>query len=236
MEMLREISTKGREEGRSMRKCLVIPSCYLLMVLLFACASAPSKETGFLDNYSKLQPDPEAEGLFVYENPDKSIDEYDAFVLDPILVYFHPEAANHSVNPEKLMEATEYFRNQILSSFQGRYRIVPIAGPGVCIIRIAISGVIPEKPKMITDRNIEAFGLSDAALEVKFQDSRTGVDVLTLWDTRRHGEYKRMDVKTVMNRAKQTIQNWTKTIVDYMDKAHTKASGQHHLNLKSASP
>ena len=219
-----------------MRKCLVIWSCLLLVVWLSACVSAPSKETGFLDNYAKLQPVPEAEGLFVYENPDMGIDQYDAFLLDPILVYFHPEAANHSVNPERLMEATDYFRSQILSSFQGRYRIVPIAGPGVCTIRIAISGVIPEKPKMVTDRSIEAFGLSDAALEVKFQDSRTGVNVLTLWDTRRHGEYKRMDVKTVMNRAKQTIQKWTKTILDYMDKAHTKASDQHNLNQKSASP
>ena len=75
---------------------------------------------------------------------------------------------------------------------------------------------------MITTRSTEAFGLSDAGLEVKFQDSRTGVNVFTLWDTRRHDEYKRMDVNAAMRHAEETIQNWTKTMLDYMDKAYAK--------------
>ena len=147
-------------------------SCVLVMVLFVNCVSAPANQSGFLDDYSNLLPVPEAEGLFIYENPKEKLNQYSAFKLDPILVYFHPEAANHSVNPERLVEATEYFRNQILRSFQERYRIVPIAGPDVCTIRIAITDVVPEKPKMIANSKIEAFGLSDAALEVKFQDSR----------------------------------------------------------------
>ena len=205
-----------------MRGIFSVLSCFLVMVLFSACVSTSSSQSGFLDNYSKLEPAPDAEGLFIYENPQKRIDQYDAFKLDPILVYFHPEAANHSVNPERLMEVFEYFRSQILQSFQGRYRIVPIAGPDVCTIRIAVTGVIPEKPKMITTKSTEAFGLSDAGLEVKFQDSRTGVNVFTLWDTRRHGEYKRMDVKAAMRHAEETIRNWTKTMMDYMGKAYAK--------------
>jgi hypothetical protein len=192
------------------------------MVLFSACVSSPPNQSGFLDNYSQLIPAPEAEGLFIYENPQKKLNQYDAFVLDPILVYFHPEAANHSVNPETLMKVFEYFRSHILQSFHGRYRIVPLPGPDVCIIRIAVSGVVPEKPKMIIAKSTEAFGLSDAVLEVKFQDSRTGVNVFTLWDTRRPGEYKRLDVRAAMRHAEETINNWTQTLIDYMDKAYAK--------------
>ena len=205
-----------------MRKILSVLCCLLVMVLFSACVSTSPNQSGFLDNYSMLEQDPDAEGLFLYENSQNRIDQYDAFMLDPILVYFHPEAANHSVNPERLLEVFEYFRGQILQSFHGRYRIVPIAGPDVCTIRIAVTGVIPEKPKMITTKSTEAFGLSDAGLEVKFQDSRTGVNVFTLWDTRRHGEYKRMDVKAAMRHAEETIRNWTKTMMDYMDMAYAK--------------
>ena len=190
------------------------------MILLSACASTTPSPSGFLDDYSKLEPVPDVEGLFIYENPQKRIDQYDAFLLDPILVYFHPKAANHSVNPERLMEVVKFFRSYILRSFQGHYRIVPTAGPDVCTIRIAVTGVIPEKPKMIIKKGTEAFGLSDAALEVKFQDSRTGEEVFTLWDTRRHGGYKRMDVEAAMRHAKETIRDWTKTMMEYMDKAY----------------
>lgn len=200
-----------------MRKIFSGLCCFLIIVLFSACFSTAPNRSGFLDNYSELIPVPEAEGLYIYENPQKRIDQYDAFQLDPILVYFHPEAANHAVNPANLMEVLEYFRSYILESFQGRYRIVPIAGPGVCTIRIAVTGVVPEKPKMITTKNTEAFGLSDAALEVKFQDSRTGFNVLSLWDTRPQGEYKRMNEKAAMRHAKETIRKWTKTIMDYMN-------------------
>jgi hypothetical protein len=205
-----------------MRRIFSVLSCFLVMGLFSACVSTSSNQSGFLDNYSKLEPVPETEGLFIYENPQKRIDQCDAFMLDPILVYFHPEAANHSVNPETLMEVFEFFRSHILQSFHGRYRIVPNAGPDVCTIRIAVTGVIPEKPKMITTKSTEAFGLSDAALEVKFQDYRTGVNVFTLWDTRRHGEYKRMDVKAAMRQAEEAIRNWTNTMMDHMDKAYAK--------------
>ena len=215
-----------------MRKIISVLSCFLVMVLFSACASTSSKQSGFLDNYSKLEPDPEVEGLFFYENPKKKIYRFDAFKLAPILVYFHPEAANHSVNPERLMEVFEYFRSHILQSFQGRYRIVPIAGPDVCTIRIAVTGVIPEKPKMITTKSTEAFGLSDAGLEVKFQDSKTGVNVFTLWDTRRHGEYKRMDEKAAMSHAKETIRNWTETMMDYMGKAYANKPEKKNIEQK----
>ena len=192
------------------------------MVMFCACVSSSPSRTGFLDNYSQLIPVPEAEGLFIYENPQKKLNQNDAFVLDPILVYFHPEAVNHSVNPETLMKVFDYFRSHILQSFHGRYRIVPLAGPDVCIIRIAVSGVVPEKPKMVIAKSTEAFGLSDAVLEVKFQDSRTGVNVFTLWDTRQTGEYKRLDVKAAMRHAEETIHHWTQTLIDYMDKAYAK--------------
>ncbi|HIJ55664.1 MAG TPA: DUF3313 domain-containing protein [Deltaproteobacteria bacterium] len=203
-----------------MRKYFAVLSCVILMVAFSACVSSSSKQTGFLHNYSKLQPDPEAEGLFFYENPKKKIYRFDAFKLAPILVYFDPAAVNHSVNPERLVEVTEYFRSQILQSFQGRYRIVPIAGPDVCTLRIAITGVAPEKPRMTATTNTQAFGLSDSALEVEFQDSKTGEPILAIWDTRKHGEYRKMHEEAVMRHAKDTIQNWIKITMNYIDKAY----------------
>ena len=85
---------------------------------------------------------------------------------------------------------------------------------------------------MITTRSTEAFGLSDAGLEVKFQDSKTGVNVFTLWDTRRHGEYKRMDEKAAMSHAKETIRNWTETMMDYMGKAYANKPEKKNIEQK----
>ena len=206
--------------GFGMRNRFCFLFCMVLFCLISSCVTMSSKQSGFLENYSRLQPDPEAEDLFFYENPKKKIYDYDAFMLAPILVYFDPAAVNHAVNPERLMEVTEYFRSLILRTFQGRYRIVPTAGPDVCTIRIAVTGVVPEKPRMVTNKNTEAFGLSAAALEVIFQDSITGEPVFKMWDTRQHGGYKRMNVESALRHAKNTIHNWTKTMMDYKDKAY----------------
>ena len=207
-----------------MKKYFVVLSCVILTVTFFACVSTNSKQSGFLDNYSKLIPDPEEKGLFFYKNPEKKIYLYDAFMLDPILIYIDPTAMKHSVNPEKLLEVTEYFRSQILQTFQGQYRIVPTAGSDVCTIRIAITGVIPEKPRMIANTDTRAFGLYDSALEVEFQDSKTEEPIFAIWDTRKRIANKKLDEKAVTGHGENKINDWIKVMMNYLGKAYAEES------------
>ena len=109
-----------------------------------------SQQSGFLgDTYSKLQPDPKNADLLVYwSNPD-ALNNTSKFILDPVIVYLLPEAQQRGIDPEDLAKLTQYFTQAITDelSKSGRYEIVTEPGPGVMVLRVAITNVEPNGGK-----------------------------------------------------------------------------------------
>ena len=104
-----------------------------------------TQESGFLgDNYSKLQPDPNNADLLIYWKNKDLLKTSSKFILDPVTVYLLPEAQQRGIDPEQLSKLTQYFTKAISGELKsGHYELVTEPGPGVMVLRVAITNVEP---------------------------------------------------------------------------------------------
>ncbi len=58
--------------------------------------------SGFLGDYSNLEPHPDKKDLLVYRKSEGVLKGYREFILDQPLVYFHAEAKNEGIDPNDL--------------------------------------------------------------------------------------------------------------------------------------
>ncbi len=103
-------------------------------------------ESGFLgDNYSRLRPDPKNSDLLVYWKSEDVLKNSSKFILDPVIVYLLPEAQQRGIDPEQLAKLAQYFTKAIKDELtkSGGYKIVTQPGPGVMVLRLAITNVDP---------------------------------------------------------------------------------------------
>ena len=123
---------------------LLVGSLLILGFTLFAQDPAKEKQSGFLVDYSKLQPDAHNDDLLIYwKNPDV-LKHSSKFILDPVTVYLLPEAAARGIDPEDLAKLAQYFTKAITDELSsGHYEIVTKPGPGVMVLRVAITNVEP---------------------------------------------------------------------------------------------
>ena len=142
----------------------------LLLVGVCAPAQEPTKhqeklydhESGFLgDSYSKLQPDPGDGDWLTYFKTKDVLKNSDTFLLEPVKVYLVPEAQQRGVEPEQLDKLSAYFTKAIQDELAaGPYKLVTEPGPGVMVLRFAITNVEPNGGK----KNMVATGAADVAL------------------------------------------------------------------------
>jgi Protein of unknown function (DUF3313) len=125
----------------------------LLLIALAAQAQDPSKQqeqllsqqSGFLgDLYPKLQPDPKNADLLTYWKNEDALKNSPRFILDPVILYLIPEAQARGIDPEQLAKLTQSFTKAIKDQLNsGHYQIVTEPGPGVLVLRVAITNVEP---------------------------------------------------------------------------------------------
>ncbi|HEY1993360.1 MAG TPA: DUF3313 domain-containing protein [Edaphobacter sp.] len=144
----------------SVRRLQPVPvlACWLLLACLPVQSQEPSKkqekllthESGFLpeDAYSKLQPDPgNSDWLIYFKDPDV-LKRSDTFVLEPVKVFFVPEVQQRDINPADQAKLEDYFTKAIRDELQaGHYILVSEPGPGVKLLRFAITNVEPNGNK-----------------------------------------------------------------------------------------
>ena len=142
----------------------------LLLVGMCAWAQQPTKqqarlyehESGFLgDSYSKLQPDPGNGDWLTYFKTEDVLKNSDTFLLEPVKVYLVPEAQQRDIEPAQLDKLSGYFTKAISDELTaGLYKLVTEPGPGVMLLRFAITNVQPNGGK----KNMVATGATDAVL------------------------------------------------------------------------
>ena len=72
----------------------------------------------------------------------------DTFVLDPVKVFFVPEVQQRDIDPTDQAKLEDYFTKAIKDEFQaGHYNLVTQPGPGVMVLRFAITNVEPNGGK-----------------------------------------------------------------------------------------
>jgi hypothetical protein len=99
-----------------------------------------SQQSGFLSDYSKLQPDPKDSGLLIYWANEDFLKHSTKFMINPVIVYMGPD---QGVDPEDLVKMDQIFNKAISEELtkSGHYEIVTEPGPGVMLLRLAITNV-----------------------------------------------------------------------------------------------
>lgn len=145
-------------------------------ILLSGCATTPP-QSGFLKDYSILKQDPDDKSLLWWEKEGINRHQYKKLMIDPVVIYLHPEAKNRQIEPDVMKELADYFRNTVIEEVQGSFPVVEKPGRDVLRIRAAITDLIPANP-VINAAAIVGVGLpidmGGAAMEAEFLDSMTG--------------------------------------------------------------
>jgi hypothetical protein len=143
--------TRGTSLSESLRLSLLAISLLFIGLTTQAQGSSrqqdqpSSQRSGFLGDYSKLQPDPQNPDLLIYWKDKDVLKHSSKFILEPVTVYLLPEAQQRGIDPEDLAMLARYFTKAVTDELNksGRYKIVTKAGPGVMVVRVAITNVEP---------------------------------------------------------------------------------------------
>jgi hypothetical protein len=242
-------------DGTVARRTLLLQCIYLsllatplLLIGLTTQAQDSSKvqekvskrASGFLSDYSKLQPDPKNDDLLIYwDNPD-ALKNSSKFILDPVTVYLTPEAQNRGIDPEDLAKLAQYFTKAITDELNGsgRYEIVITPGPGVMLLKLAITNVETTGGKTNAAVKGTAMAASTAvapgaslvvprvsvgrvAIEGEMVDSVSGeqmVEFMTSKSGRRY--FSGLNAYKKWGDIEAAFRSWAKNFRERLDKAH----------------
>ena len=190
--------------------------------LLTGCQVQKTAYSGFLGDYSKLRPSPEVEDALYFQNPAKSLKDYDKFIIDPVLVHFAPNAKGTALDPAKLKKLTDYAYDEAAKALSQRYAVVNVAGPRVLRLRTALTDIKKTKPAMNIHpaTKLSGIGLGGASMEAEALDSQTGECVFAVVDTRQGNRLSIGAGLSELGHAQQVIKHWIDRFVNRVDRAH----------------
>ncbi len=141
-----------------------LPLLVLTALLAAGCATTPAPDSGstdyrtllpgssvhasgFLGDYARMQKVPGQLDTWQWVKPGVDWKRYTKIYLPPVEVWINPRAEYPGIQPEIYKQMTDQFRAAVSKSFRaGGYEVVDRAGPGVLVIRFALTGVNPERP------------------------------------------------------------------------------------------
>lgn len=148
-----------------------------LIAVLSGCAGTPPN-SGFLKDYSGLKEDIYGDrSLRWWEKADFNWKQYQKVMLDPVVVYYHPEAKYRQIDPEAVTKLTGYFREVVVEELADEFPVVTEPGPDVLRIRAAITEIVPANPAINIITTAAVFvplDMGGAAIEAEFIDSVSG--------------------------------------------------------------
>ncbi len=134
----------------------LFPMVCIMVMLCAGCSSTlvkpsrqqtPTEHSGFLADYSLLQPEPSEPGYAYYIAPDFLSQHYRKFIIEPPVIIVNTGGRYQAMDPMQATEMTEYYKTRLAAALSRHYRIVTEPGPGVAIIRVAVVGMVEAKPE-----------------------------------------------------------------------------------------
>jgi hypothetical protein len=119
----------------------------LALSVLAGCASTPAPPSGFLGDYSQLQPAPDREGVMLYIDKSADFRPYTKLMLDPVQVLVVPVPEQPPPPREIVLRIGAQFRASLLRALAPDYQMVDAPGPDVLRVRSAITGLQAAKPE-----------------------------------------------------------------------------------------
>lgn len=230
---------------RTLPKGIIVGAVILILAIVASTTPAQSKKdkrakgiefSGFMDNYDDLKrADGFSDFVWGYTKQPLILREYGAAMIDPIFVYFHPDASRGiGLDPERLAELTTSFRANVVEQLATLrdFDVVEEPGPGVMRVRIAITDInvsrsganVGAKVAGIATAGagflVPAVDVGGATMECEILDSVSGERLVAIVDTdrgRRMFNFK--SIKTLGD-AKAAMRQWAKEFRANLERIH----------------
>lgn len=111
-------------------------------------SSSSHYNSGFLPDYSVLQPVPGDEGAMRYVDRSFDFRPYKKIMIDPVQIYLAPNPDYTGLQPDAIKRMTDTFNLAFREAVASGYQVVNAPGPDVLRVRIAITGVQPVAPPL----------------------------------------------------------------------------------------
>ena len=202
-----------------MRSSSLVSSLVLPALILFGGCAADYKvaPSGFLaeETYASLDDGEFQDHLVTWSNEAVDVEDYRAFLVDPIELRIDDDADARDMTVQKKTELAEYFHGQVVDFLGADHAIVEAAGPDVLRVRIAVTDV----RKAVVALNIHpatsiaGFGLGAAAMEAEVTDSMTGDIVFAMMGGRRGSPFG-LEKLDPWGHAKEAMDLWAEHLAE----------------------
>ena len=160
----------------------------LLTLTYTPFALAEAGRSGFLEDYSGLQPDADRPGSMIYRKPGVDLAKYSKIAIAPVEIWYSDANEYQGISPDDLKLIADSFRAALVKHLEPDYPVVESGGADVLGLRLAIAEVKTRK-KGRTVLNFTPAGfalytlkdiaganviLNDAIIEAELVDSSTG--------------------------------------------------------------
>lgn len=205
-------------------------------LLLAGCSASGMKsvgKTGFLNNYSQLQPGSDDRAALVYIKPNADFKAYDKLMFERVVVLLADTSEAREIDPAMLKEMTDYYQNALFNAVKDGYQIVDQPGPGVMRVRVAITELKPSKPVANTLSTIipvgivaagatkavsgDNLGTGEAGTEMELLDAQTGERLAAAVDRRQGGK---MVFRGKWEDTKDAFDYWAQRFRQRLDEAN----------------
>jgi hypothetical protein len=113
-----------------------------------ATDSARLTRSGFLSDYARLKPVAALDGIECWRDTALNPRQFDKVLVSRIVVSLQPpngqkEGEVKTIDPNDLKTLTDYFHAALVKALKPQMEVVDKAGPGVVVIRIALTDLVP---------------------------------------------------------------------------------------------
>lgn len=128
----------------------------LVVIALAACSVTEQDKpksgstiptSGFLKDYSQLEPGAEGQALLVYFNPTARWGQYDKVLLEPVTVGLDPD---RQVSEQDQQMLSSYYYHALEQNLSKDFALVNKPGPGVMTLRVALTDATTATPVLRT--------------------------------------------------------------------------------------
>lgn len=191
--------------------------------------------SGFMDNYDDLKRvDGFSDFVWGYTKRPLILKDYNAAVIDPILVYLRPDTAGVGLDPEKLAELTTFFRTSVMEQLEKLrdFEVVDKPGPGVMRVRIAITDLNVSRGGVNVGTKVAAMAtvgagflvpavdVGGATMECEILDSESGERLVAIVDTDRGRRMFNFKSMKTLGDAKAAMREWAKDFRTNLERIH----------------
>ena len=127
----------------------------LITALLASCSSSGPTGSGFLSDYSKLQPNEGQLADLIYISPEADFSKYDSVLIDPVSLRGENAAALPQGERDNL---ATLLRQSFIDEMGPRFKLVSEAGPSTLRLRLALSDIQAAKRALNTPTTIVPVG------------------------------------------------------------------------------